>query len=170
MGHYEYWRFYQSGQFIHLFSIREATVENWKQKLKSDMRAHLSHMPEIDWEKVPGFISFVNLVYTVTEIFEFAARLCQAGVYSGVVNVKIELKSIKGFVLSADWNRAWSSYYAAAEDNLGYNWSGDSKDLVAKSAEYSLSAAAWFVERFGWLSPPLEVLRHDQANFLSGRI
>src|ERR671931_2326189 len=25
MGHNEYWRFYQSGQFIHLFSIREFT-------------------------------------------------------------------------------------------------------------------------------------------------
>ncbi len=170
MGHFEYWRLYQSGQFVHLFSIREATVEDWKQKLRSDMKVHLSHRPEIDWEKVPGFISFVNLLYTATEIFEFAARLCQSGVYSGVVNVRIELKSIRGFVLSADWNRSWSDYYAAAENNLSHNWSVDSKDLVAKSTEYSLSATTWFLERFGWLSPTLDVLRHDQENFLNGRI
>ena len=27
MNHNEYWRFYQSGQFLHLFSVREITEE-----------------------------------------------------------------------------------------------------------------------------------------------
>jgi hypothetical protein len=170
MGHREYWRFYQSGQFLHLFSVREVTAPGWRQKLEAEMKSHLFYMDYIDWGKVPGFIALINLLYSMTEIFEFGARLSQSGIYSGLISIRVEIKRIKGFVLSADWDRSWHNYYAASEDNLGHTWTIESSDLVANSAEYSLNAAVWFFERFGWLSPSLEVLRRDQENFLKGRI
>lgn len=169
MGHYEYWRFYQSGQFIHLFSVREATETEWRKKLEADMRSHLSHMGDINWEKVPGFISIISFIYNVTEIYEFAARLCQSQIYSGIINIKIELKGIKGFVLSAPWERAWHSYYAASEDVLANSNDFESDQLVATSKEAALKSIIWFFERFGWLNPSENVISHDQENLIKGR-
>ncbi len=170
MGHCEYWRFYQSGQFLHLFAVRETTDPAWKQKLERDMKAHLSYMDNINWEDIPGFISIVNFIYSMTEIFEFAARLSQTEIHTGLVNINVELRGIEGFVLSADWERAWHSYHSASEENLGNTWSIRSDALVANSTDYALTAIVWFFERFGWLSPSVEVLRRDQENFLKGRI
>jgi hypothetical protein len=110
MGHREYWRFYQSKQFIHLFSVREATEQGWAEKLRADTVSHLSYLTDINWDEVPGFISLTNFLYCVTEIVEFAARLCQAGVYRGVVDLNIQLRRIGGFVLTTTWERAWSEF------------------------------------------------------------
>jgi hypothetical protein len=167
MGHLEYWRLYQSGQFLHLFSVGEATRPEWRQKLQSQMR-RLSFMQNIDWENVPGFISILNFIYTMTEIFEFASRLCQAEVYKGILNIDIRLKGIKGFVLSAEG--IWRNYYSATDNEIGSSWSFESDFLVAKSADQALNTIAWFFERFGWLSPSINVFRQDQENFLKGRI
>jgi len=89
-SHNEYWRFYQSGQFLHLFSVREAVEPEWRKKMESEMRALLSYMDEVEWDKVPGFISIINFNYQITEIYEFAARLCEAQIYTGKVNIKSE--------------------------------------------------------------------------------
>ena len=48
MGHLEYWRFYQSTQFLHLFSIREATEERWRSRLQELATFHLSETAVIN--------------------------------------------------------------------------------------------------------------------------
>lgn len=169
MGHYEYWRFYQSGQFLHLFSVREATEIEWRKKLESEMKSQLSYKNDIDWEKVPGFISIINFTYNVTEIYEFAARLCQSQIYTGTINIKIELRGIKGFILSAPWDRIWHSYYAASEDILAKSVNYESDQLIAMSKDVALESIAWFFERFGWLNPSMNVIANDHENLLKGR-
>ncbi len=169
MSHYEYWRFYQSGQFIHLFSVREATETEWRKKLESELSSHLSHMSDVDWKSVPGFLSIINFIYSVTEIFEFAARLCQSQVYTGSVNITIELKGIKGFVLTAPWERAWRNYYAASEDVLKNSNTYESDRLIATSREAALKTIVWFFERFGWLDPPENMISQDQEKLIKGR-
>jgi hypothetical protein len=57
----------------------------------------------------------------------------------------------------------------ASEDDIGKTWAVESADLVAASVEKSLDAVIWFLERFGWLSPHVEVVRKDQRDFLEGR-
>lgn len=169
MGHQEYWRFYQSTQFLHLFSVREATEEIWRGKLQEQTASHLSHMKHINWDEVPGFISLTNFIYCVTEIIEFAARLCQAEVYKGEVGITIQLNKVRGFVLTTEWDRAWFEYYAASEDSLEKTWTIESGALIADSAQNSLDVVIWFFERFGWLDPSTDVLRRDIGNYLKGR-
>jgi hypothetical protein len=164
MGHNEYWRFFQSGQFIHLFSVREATEPDFKRHVQRTVS-------RVDWEKVPGFFSILNFVYTVTEIFEFAARLCEAGVYEGRLNVDIQIKGIKGFILIfTDWDRDVGDYYSAKSNELRHSWEIETSVIIAESTKHSLTAIAWFFERFGWLPPPIEIFRKDQENLLTGRI
>jgi hypothetical protein len=171
-GHNEYWRLYQSGQFVHLFSVREATEPEWRKQLEALARSHLGwgELKDFDWSSVPGFVSIVNFIYTVTEIYELAARLCEKGVYRGVLTISIELRGIKGFLLMAEWNRAWHNRYAATEDMLRRRRELQSDILVASSAQEALNTIIWFFERFGWMNPPVEVLRADQGNFLRRRI
>ena len=121
---------------------------------------------------VPGFISYLNLLYRVTDIFEFAARLCQKGIYSGGVRVAIELNDIKGYILMMDPTRLWrtAGHGPAGDQTVGKIWTFDSAELVAASKERSLDAAVWLLERFGWLSPPVEIVREDQRAFLEGRL
>src|SRR5206468_3269350 len=69
MGHLEYWRFYQSSQFLYLGSVREVTEPNWAEEIRRTQR----FVDLADTSNVPGFLSITNFTYNVTEIFEFAA-------------------------------------------------------------------------------------------------
>jgi hypothetical protein len=169
MSHVEYWRFYQSGQFLHLAAVREVLSKEWTSQLRVAAKSHASWRTDVNWDQVPGFFSLLNFLYTVTEIFEFAARLAQRGIYAGQISVTIELKHIKGFVLTPEIDRAWSDVRAAAQDTIGKTWVVDARELVADSANTSLAVTGWFFERFNWLSPNVDVLKKDQQKFLAGR-
>ena len=168
-GQEEYWRFYQSGQFVHLFSVREAVEPGFREEL--ERRAHEKlGLYDKDWAEVPGFISIPNFIYTVTEIFEFAARLCQKGIYRGTVRVSIKLEKIKGFTLMAGRGRAWWKLYSSGTNKLEKTWELQSDGLVANSANHSLEAILWFFERFGWDDPSIEIIKNDQQDLLQGRL
>ncbi len=169
MNHVEYWRLYQSAQFLHLAAVREV-VPQWHAQLRTAAESHGSYRTDVDWDKVPGYFSLLNFLFTVTEIIEFAARLAQRGVYPGEVTLAIELRNVRGFVLTPDLDRAWSGVLAASEPNIGRTWEYESRDLVAASAEIAVQVSAWFFERLGWLDPAVEVLRRDQQKFLEGRL
>src|SRR5207244_8721568 len=80
MGHIEYWRLYQSAQFLHLFVVREAADESWRRELLA--RASNSH--------IEGALDILNFVYTVSEVVEFGSRLAESGAYKGSVHSSIE--------------------------------------------------------------------------------
>ena len=170
MNHIEYWRLYQSAQFIHLFAVREAVEPQWRARLRHAAESHGSYVKEVDWDKVPGYFSLLNFLYTVTEIFEFAARIAQRGLFTGEVVLTVELKNVSGFVLTPDVDRAWSGVRAASEAVIGRSWQIESRELVSSNSEVAVQATAWFFERLGWLEPALEVLRRDQEKFLAGRL
>jgi hypothetical protein len=170
MGGIEYWQLFQSGQFAHFAAVREAVKSSWRADLQEAAMSHLPSREDIDWDAVPGFISLVNLIYTVTEYFEFAARICQAGVYRGGLDFSLELTGIKGFVLTTDGDRAWSGYRPATDDSLRKTWRLSSEKLIAGSAEHSLKAIVWLCECFGWMSPNTEAIRRDQEKLISGNL
>lgn len=171
MGHFEYWRFYQSSQFIYLSSVREKTETRWDTKLREDFISHQKYLDSNQRDNIPGFFSVDNFIYTVTEFFEFAARLCQTGIYSEPVEITIELHNILGFILTSDWwKRPLRSLYRATQDDLGKTWKYEPSELIAQSNEASLNTIVWFFERFGWRDLRPEILRNDQESFLSGRL
>jgi hypothetical protein len=166
----EYWRLYQSAQFLHLFRILEATSSESRERLESWKKQLLTKSTNIDWSSVSGFISITNCVYNVTQIFEFAARLCNHGTYSGTITIAISLNNVKNFVLAAEPGRLGFKYCKANEDVLEHSWTVQSDVLVANSAEEALKAIVWFMERFGWFNPSLEVFKKDQQELLQRQI
>lgn len=160
-GHIEYWRFYQSTQFLHLGSVREFTEEGWAEELRRESAA-----PD-----APGFLAVRNLVYTVTEMFEFAARLAQGGIYSEPVEIAIQLKNVAGFDLVFEDRRAgnWPRAHIARAAELTCERTIAPVELVASSAEIAASCASSLLDDFGWPNVGLSMIRGLQQDLLSRR-
>ena len=162
----EYWRLYQSGQFLHLFNFEENTSHYQRQQ-------HAARRLD-DGSVVRGFIYFPNFLYTVTEIFEFATRLCLRKLYRGSLEITIELKDIERFRLwSPEPARHVPYEWVSRESVLGRSWPFPTTELIAKSADHALDATIWFYERFGVEEPDTDLLkgalRRDQRELLSRR-
>lgn len=157
----EYWRLYQSGQFLHLFTFSENNPRHQPQQRL---------LRRIYGQQTPGYVDFLGLLYTVTEIFEFATRLCLQELYRGSLKITIELKDIEGFRLWVPEPARQEPYeWVSHEPELGKSWSFPSAELIANGADYALDATIWFYERFGWEDPSKDALRRDQREFLSWR-
>jgi hypothetical protein len=146
--------------------VREAVEDQWSEKLRRDAEWHIGDKAIV--ASAPGFFSLLNTIYTITEVFEFASRLCQRGVYVGAVVLELHIRKAKGFGLIPDVDRAWSEYRALSSDDVSNEWTIESADLVAATSQHALQATKWLFERFGWLNPPYEVIARDQAKFLKG--
>lgn len=164
----EYWRFHQSGQFLYLSTLREYSDSSWRKEIEEQAKQGIHQVSEpVDWDSVPGFVEIVNLVYRVTEYFEFAARLVQQGLYREPITIKIGLHCIKDFVLGThDPRRFWPSYFAASVEKLEREWPVAPEALINDSSEAAREAIVWLFEGFGWDDPNIEQIKKDQHAFL----
>ena len=154
-----YWRLYQSGQLLHLFSFSENNPRNRRQQ-QLLRRTYGPH--------TPGYVDFLGLLYTVTEIFEFATRLCLKELYRGSLEITIDLKDIEGFRLwSPDPAHHVPYEWVCPEPDLRWTQPFPVAELIANSADHALDATIRFYERFGWEDPNKDVLRRDQRELLS---
>jgi len=166
LGHREYWRMYQSGQFLHIEAIRETIEEAWDRKLREVASGFTDNEGEVE-----GFFDFINFLYSMTEVFEFAAKLCETAVYpEGSVVIHVGFHDIGNFGLSTSPGRDLRRLYRTNANTLERTWEFETTELISASAELSLNAVVWFFERFQWDEQPIEVFREEQGKFLAGRI
>lgn len=164
-GHREYWRFYQSGQFIHLCSFWE---DSYPEKAKQRAQ-RIRFMPQ-DFSP-SGYLDIVDMLCTITEIFEFATRLAQKGVFGDSLSITVQMTEIKDRILIAwDLSRIWDGFYRATEHTLAKERRLETELLVSKSAELARDTTAWFYERFGWMDASPQLLANEQQKLLEGRI
>jgi hypothetical protein len=142
--HQEYWRFYQSGQFVHLFAFRENEAE-FSELLRSHVVPFVTIGPSTS-----GFLSITSTIWTFTEIFEFISRLGARGLLPDGAGVRIEMRNVKDRVLGfSEWTRDVHGLYAAGEETIGQTFSYSQEDLVSNAKSNAVAVAAWFFERFG---------------------
>ena len=165
MNHFEYWRFFQSTQFLYLGTVREATEADWAAKIRSEMQWH--SYGRVDIDGVPGFLSTTECIYNITEYFEFAARLAQAQVYVDPVTITISIKGIAGFMLAAEQHRRWTTDFVTQQKELHFESTFSPADLVSSAADRALDCVIWLFERFGWLQPNVDSIRTDQQKLLT---
>jgi hypothetical protein len=137
--------------------------------LRQEALQHFGRFSPQEIAKIPGFISLVNTIYSITEYLEFAGRLCEKGTYSGPVDITIELHEITGFVLTTEPMRAWWLDHQCTSASLSNTWNRTSADLIANRSSLALDILVWFFERFGWTEVSVSVLRDEQQRFLAGR-
>lgn len=157
----EYWRLYYSGQFIHLFATWERTDE----KLLKHTRERVLRGSDVG--ELPGIISISNILFILTKVFEFAARLCEKHLYKENLKIVISLENIENYALTTDWTRCWHSHYPATAPSIKREWDLEIPKLLAKCNELSLDGMIDFYKHFGWDEPSVDVLRKDQADFLA---
>ena len=161
--HIEYWRYYQSGQFVHHFNMREdCDVGHGEEKLTP-------RSPSKE-----RFLDIMSSLYTITEIYEFAARLAYQGALSPGAEVMLSLNRTQGRVLKWAYrqNISWGKYgnYVSCTEPITWQHDCSAKDLLACSADLALDAAVGVFERFNWSTPPRDLLAEDQRKFIERRL
>lgn len=154
----EFWRMYRSGQFIHIFGMREDWVaeDSWHSAANKV------------WE--PGAaLSVISTVYTVTEIFEFASRLTKRGIYGEGIRIALSLHNTPGRALRLDDpNRIpLSMNYKTGANDISFDWQYSSNQVLSKSKDLAFDAIVQIFDRFQWHSPNKDSIRRDQERLLS---
>ena len=155
-GHVELWRFYQSGQFVHHL----AASEDYHQ---------------LPWSASDGtperYLLHVSALYTITEIYEFAARLAAKDVLRPSGYISINLGNMAGREL-AGWglDDKLPRGYASQLDEIEVTDTFSQRTLLAESSNLALDASLQVFERFAWLDPPRRWLADLQQEFLQRQL
>lgn len=166
VGIEEYWRLYYSGQFIHLFSVREKAMPDWDEKLRGRAKSWITRRVDDNLSDVPGFLDITNTLHTLTEIFEFTRRFCGKNPVANKFEISITLNRIEGFALMAGPEKFWHGFYAASDDTIKKTWTLPLDDLMANSSRIALDGTLYFLSMFGWDNPSVDIFRQDQEKFL----
>jgi hypothetical protein len=165
-GHLEYWRMFQSGRFLHLEGIRETIEKEWDQRLRQAASFFSDNEGEVE-----GLFDFINFIYSMTEVFEFAANLCQAEVFTdGSVIVDVGFYSIANFGISTSQSRDVRRLYRTNANEIHKTWEIEKAELISASADISLRAIVWFFERFQWDEQPVQIFKEEQQKLLERRL
>jgi hypothetical protein len=93
-GYQEYWKLYQSAQFIHLFSFVEDIDR------EETTRIATSRVMDLTNDFVPnGCLDISNAMRTITEVVEFTARLAQRDDFGETVSLTINMVDVRNRLL-----------------------------------------------------------------------
>ena len=151
-GHFlETWRFYLSGQFVHLGGI----WQDWRDQ--SDLWP-----AEKDWK--PGaLLDVANTIFHFSEIFEFAARLALTEAGDDLIHIEIKLSGLKDRSLWNDDPRRMPllRHYTATIDEFPCTCDISRTELIANPNNLALQNIQSLFARFGW-EPSLEHIKAFQ--------
>lgn len=160
----EIWRFYQTGQFAHIFALRE----DWA-PLHSQVQVYASEPNQPPPAALaPGpKLSVIGTIYEYTEIFEFAARLAQSLPGDDPFGVRIRLVGLNERVLFLDdpMNLLFHREYKTGMNEFPYEITLDRTDLIATSRERAVTAVKELFHRFKW-NVTLDMIRGIQSKSL----
>lgn len=163
-NHKEFWRMYQSSQFIHYLGLREDWLTDFQ----------IQNMWNRDTEKFSAgqALGVVVTTYQITEIFEFLSRLMTDGLYEEGVNVSITLNNTQDRRLIVDQFQrvGFSTPRKTSSETITFAKQYTKEEITTDSRGKALGAIVHFFERFGWNPPNVEVIKSDQEKFLSGKI
>jgi hypothetical protein len=165
MEHLEYWKLFQSGQFVHIHSFREDSKEMIRIAKKKiiDMDGYDSDI------ECSGYTEICETLFNISEIFEFALRLSQKNIFNTSVQIKIEMFNVKNRIL---FMNKWEYPYfelCKANTDLKFDHTYLIKEIIENSKELSLSTSMWFFERYGWYAPD-KILREIQNDLFSKNV
>ena len=148
----EFWRFYQSGQFIVFLGFDE----DWRDN------SEVWPAPK-GWE--PGLtLSAENTIFQLAEIFEFAARLALTEAGDELMHVEILVNGLGGRALRVNPEKRMSLplKMKASIKELPYKVDVSRTQLITEPRDLALKPALELFRHFGW-DPSLEILRDVQG-------
>lgn len=161
----EFWRFYQSAQFVHYLSVYEDYT------LKAQGRKPTYLLARGEHESPSGYVEILITLYRLTEIYEFAMRLAQKDVFGEGVYIHVTLAGIRNFQLFFfDSGRVLFDKYKSGIDEINLESKMSVQELLAKGHEEAIKQAIKIYERFNWLEPPKSIFIEEQKKLLERRL
>ena len=157
--HKEFWRMYQSGQFINY----RALWEDW----------HDEEDPSLSSEPIiPKMVNLgvVHTIYQITEIYEFLLGLMKEGIYREGLELSIILCNTKGRILWLDnpMRVPFMEEKNTIAQNIPFKKEYSEIEVIEDSSELAIVTILYFFERFDWI-PSEDLIRKDQQDFLKRR-
>jgi hypothetical protein len=142
----ESWRIYPSGLFVHYFTMA------------GDWRDRSSWWPaEPGWRSGQEFY-YLDTIFSLREIYEFAARLALSPASASPLRVEIDLQGLRGRRLTTtDREIAMFGDYRTQVAGWTHHWEGAQTELIARPRELAALATQDLLARFG-LNVSLETL------------
>lgn len=151
----EFWRMYQSGQFLHYSAVQE----DWLTPETNTIRRNPNELE-------PGkYLNFVgSLTMYITEIIEFLTRLHRSGLYQDGVSVKISLHNTKGRELTSfEFMRTLSYPRKTQEDPIVFQHTYTPDELSQPARDLAIEPILRFFELFNFADVSVEqVIKKDQ--------
>lgn len=159
----EYWRFYQSGQFVHLFGFQE----DWEKEAAAAKSLPFGGITD---PVEPGTeLGFLRLVYRMTEVYAFIQRLWGAAQYNEGAHIEIELHGLEGRrIVHEDRLASLSTRYVATVPKFQIIRDLSVPEISTASRQLAVEGALEVLRRFGLETTP-EVVSDWQARFIEGR-
>lgn len=157
----EFWRMYQSGQFLYYRGLREDWFD------EDDWRAELAERIK------PGtsLALVASVIYEVTEMFEFLSRLHSAGLYEEGVRVNLTLANIKGRALWIEdpMRIPFHAPRITGAEKFEFSSEFTADDIRDNAKQLANQVILQVFARFGW-HPTAEQVEKDQDKLLTMRM
>lgn len=140
----ERWRLYQSGQFV----LLRAMHHDWRD------RSGL-WPPDAKWKR-GATLGIGDALYTLFEVFEFAARLSNTVAGDDRMSISITVGGLRGRMLVVDDPRRFGvprPEHVAGIDAFPMEYQRSRTELLANPAELAIGAARELFARFNWDIP-----------------
>ncbi len=150
VANYEAWRFYTSGQFNHLRSVDA----DWRHE------AQIAPAPQRD-EKI---IEVWEILFYLTEVFEFAARLALSPAGDETMTVVAGLHGLdqRGLIVGQQNRAEFFEPRRVQVDDLEQRVQVNRKEVVAQPRDLAVDMAREFFVRFGWKPARDQLIDHQR--------
>ena len=138
--HLSSWRFYQSGQFIHLSAIA------------IDWRDQSSFWPaDENWEP-NKLLGVGDVIFNYTEIIELGSRLALSDAGDEAMHIEIKTGNLQRRTLYMDDPRKWGFFeiFTTKINEFPYIIDPTKTELITNSKSLAVSASIELFKRFGW--------------------
>ena len=170
-GHFEaqdgYWYMFRSGQFLERLTLYEDGL--LRLPIVGDAARLAFQRVRIPQDfKTQGYVEFHEIVETVTEVYEFAARLAAQNVLEPSAFISIELTSVKDYILSSaalPQFFTWERFCPATAETITSTWEGPTSELLGSANKLAQASIAQIFAAFR-LPAPAHRVAEFQEKFL----
>ena len=165
-GNKEYWRLYDSGQWIHYLGLPGAWIP------REELFKGRSPLPA----QCPGYLHVRgDVLFTLTEILRFAVGLAQGGVLEPAAFLSIQLHNTHDYMLFEDFKRPWfftHEYVNPSNTPIEQQRSIPVGQLSAVADQMALETAIKVFEVFGWVisEDAVRWLAEEQRKLIERRL
>lgn len=149
VDHLEKWRMHRGGQFLFRMMLWEVPNDALQEEMRERIRWALR---DEELSNIRGFVSFLMLIYSISEAYTFASRLVESVPYESSPEVVVRLRGVRDWSLgSSQFGVDLDSAYVARNDTLEESATIPIDNLVAEPLVHAVGAIQGIFAQFGWL-------------------